>query len=319
MGTRQDAANVEISYGETSVNIVAKENIAAKTKLYNFIGEVGTAEYVWKWGVIDHSPTEECPKGSPYDVLQIEPELVFQTCLEIGKAENDPLSEEKLDLLQEIGMLMDVFEIEKSGEIPNDLLLAVKVLFMDAEEFGIYKTEMINSGYILDEDEENDEDDDADDLDTAEETNDTKTSNITETTEKGEKNEKDTKEESAELEELPEEDDMEDMQILPEITNEASVFEALISIANAKLECVAGVDASGINWEKAGILRKPSLIATYLKEIEREIINNFLSSCKKQAEKVSDNTKQKSETGKKRKASKEATEAPKNKKKKINK
>jgi len=295
--TTEEAANVEIEYGETSVNVVAKENLAAKSKLYNFAGEIGTAEYVWKWGVIDHNPTEECPKGSAYDTVQIEPELVFETCLKEGNMEDDPVSEEKLELLQDIGMLIDIFEIEKDGEIPNDLLLAVKVLFMDAEEFAIYKAEMIQSGYILDEEEDSE----------GEEAPEDNKPNPEPSTSKETKNESpEPSEDDAEVnEEEMEGEDEADMQILPEITNEAAVFKALITIAETKQSLIKTDNVvSGIAWDKAGILRKPALIAAYLKELDKDILNRFITECNKQAKNINKKEdKKQPKAGKKRKLS----------------
>ena len=308
-----DAANINIVYGENNVEIRAKETIAAKSKLYNFAGEVSTAEYVWKSGVVDHAPTKECTKGSTYDLAQIEPELGFETCLKEGKMEEDPLSEEKLELLQDIGMLVDIFEIEKDADIPNDLLLAVKVLFMDAEEFSLYKSEMIQSGYIMDESEMEPSDSDEepgpgqDSEPSAKPTSAMEVADVTEADQPS----VETKEESEE------EVDEGDMQILPEITNEPAVFRALTIMAETKLSVIAdGDDSSGIMWDKAGIIRKPSLIATYLKEIERDILTRFVTNCNKHAESLKQKKPEKSSG--KRKLSTEA-KAPKSKKQKTNK
>ena len=195
--------------------------------------------------------------------------------------EEDPLSEEKLNLLQEIGMLLDYFEIERNGDIPFDLLLSVKVLFMDKDEFNIYKNEMINAGFVM---EENDEEDDEDE-ETSETTSDKKSTG--ETKKEGKEEEKPMNiDDNEEMEEDGEgEEDDEEAQVLPEIKNEESVFKALISIADEKLKMRENIDSSVIDWSKPGMIRKPSLVSVYLKEIEKDILQKFISNCKNELSK----------------------------------
>jgi len=316
----EENANVEIEYGETSIKVVAKEDIAAKEKLRNFV-ESGTAEFIWKWGVVEHFPTEECSKGSPYDIVQIEPELVFEMCSEKGDMEDEPLTEDKLNLLQEIGLLLDGFAIGKDAELPNELLLCVKVLFMDPEEFFLYRAAMIDSGFIMpefDDDSEEEEGTDKPSGDEAPKLVEKKQVEKKESkpvaTEKAEKSSTTEKKQEKPDEEGEEEDGEDDMQILPQITNESAVFEALIEIVNAKLANVKDNDPSEINWEKAGVIRKPSLVAGYLKEVEKDILIKVLLECEKQRKNVSKPTP--STSDKKRKIS--DTELPKAKKNKKN-
>ena len=276
---RESGANVIIDYRDQSVAVLAKDDLPAGTKLFANLGEIGSAEYLWKWGAIDHSPTEDCTKGSPADTLQLEPELVFETCLSFGNMEEDPLSEEKVELLQEIGMLMDFFEIERTGVIPNDLLLCVKVLFMDKDEFALYKTEMINAGFLMD-----GEEDDEESIEFGEEGDDI-------TGDQQENTEIKNEELEEEEEDLPEDD--EEAQILPEIKNEKEVFQALINIAEQKLEAKKDTDASTIEWEKPGVIRKPTLVSTYLKAIEKDILEKFIAECKKDHSPKTTSTKRK--------------------------
>lgn len=321
-----DLANVEIDFLETTIIVRSKSDLEPKTKLVNFVGAIGTSEHVWKWGVIDHQPNESCNKGSESDVLQIEPEIVIETCLEKGNMEDEDISVDKVTLLQEIGMLIDVFEIGKDGNIPNDLLLCVKVLFMDEEEFNLYRSEMAESGFIMDEDSlmqamqemENQEGDEGDDDENEdnEEVKDKKPSKIPASLQPPKTSE--TKNEKSEGEAIiqGEDDDDEDvdMDMLPEITNEAAVFESLLLIADIKrkeLDENKG-DASVIDWTKAGVIRKPSLIGAYLKEIESDILNKFIEECKKHVKPQKTETK----ASKKRKLSDAKSPAKKKQKKK---
>merc|ERR1712232_1132706 len=99
---------------------------------------------------IDHITNSKYNRGVSSDIIQIEPELIFDICVQKADSDDDKLNEDKLEILQEMGLFIDLFEIEKEGNIPTDLLLCIKVMFMEEDEFNIYKTEMMTSGYLND-------------------------------------------------------------------------------------------------------------------------------------------------------------------------
>ena len=279
----EDAANVAINFGDDSISVVAKSDLPVGSKLHSFVGELGTAEFLWKWGVVDHQPTPDCEKGCAADVLQLEPETVFMSCLGEENLEDNPLAESKIELLEELGLLVDLYEIEKDGQIPNDLLMTVKVLFMDEEEFTLYAESMAQAGFLSSFDDE--DDDEEDDLASIEEVESGDEAEVpSKPTEKSAKvSAKADKLSAVEIDSREEEDDEddepEDGEEIPEIENETAVFESLISILQKKLdaavECTAEVD-----WKKSGLLRKPALCCSYLQQVEQDILHKSIENCK---------------------------------------
>lgn len=283
----QEAANVLIKLEEDSIQIIAKSDLAPKETLLSFVGELGSAEFLWKWGMVDHRPTATCEKGCEADAIAIEPEVVFLNCIPESEVD-DPLAEKKFDTLQELGLLMDLYEIGREGKIPGDLLLTAKVLCMDEEEFQLYANEMAQEGFLNAFDDDDDDDDESADaiLPPAPEEDDEEEASTP--AKAGSKKEPAVSTEGDDEEdENEEEDDDEDVGTeLPEITNEASVYEALLKIAQNRLNDLP--EASGdINWKKAGFIRKPSLACSYLVQVENEMWSSFIAECKERLANIS--------------------------------
>jgi len=307
----QDAANVLIKLEEDSIQVIAKNDLAPKDTLLSFVGELSSAEFLWKWGMIDHRPTEDCEKGCEADAIAIEPEVVFMTCIPETEVD-DPLAEKKFATLQELGLLMDLYEIGRDGKIPGDLLLTAKVLCMDQEEFELYANEMAQAGFLdtFDDDDDEDEDDDepADSVlppPPEDEDEDDASSTPAPAAPKKEVVM------SAEEDEDEDEDDDDLGTELPEITNEASVFESLLRIAQNRLQALPAPSGE-IDWKKAGFIRKPSLACSYLVQVEHEIWTSFIVECKERLANISSAPVTKPE--KKRKLSGEQPSAKRSKK-----
>merc|ERR1712032_1210726 len=94
---------------------------------------------------------------------------------------------------------------------------------------------------------------------------------------------------SADEEEEEEEDDENLGTELPEITNEASVYESLLKIAQDRLQALPA-PSGGIDWKKAGFIRKPSLACSYLVQVEHEMWTSFIVECKERLANISSST-----------------------------
>jgi hypothetical protein len=129
---------VTCSFTEEGFKLVASRKLKEGERLSYWMGEVGSAESVWKFGFIDHSPSEDFPKGNPFDFVPIEPELVLDVC----SNEEDPLLEEKVMFLDVLG-LNDCFPISLTDpQLPRELLLYASVLLTNEAEFEAYREKL---------------------------------------------------------------------------------------------------------------------------------------------------------------------------------
>lgn len=276
---------------EDVIRIVSTKQLKANEQVTCTSSGARSAETIYKLGYIDHQPTEKYPVGTADDLVEIAPEFIFEL---LEKTKDEELLAARTQLLAELGLLEDVFEIAANGQLSNDLLLAIKLIFMDNQEFELYESEMKKSGFLFGEDDLEDLDDEeaaaleaefAGDSDDEESIPKTLANPNAEKKQKGK--EQGAKADKTKDSEGEEEDDDIDIpegalnfsdvqeEQLPAITNEKGVYEFLETVLQQKLD-LCKVTTSLVDYQKPGVIRKPQLLAEYLKNLEHTILQKAL-------------------------------------------
>ena len=286
---------------EEVISIVSTKQLKANEQVCCTASGARTAETIYKLGIVDHLPNEEFPYGNPDDMVELEPEFLFEQ-LEDSKLKDEAHMTARYPLIGELGLLEDVYEIGIDGELPNDLLLAVKLIFMDNQEFELYESEMKKSGFLFGDDDEDLDDEEAAALE-AEFNSDEESIPKTlanpdapkdKSEEKGKG--KDSKEKGAESDDEEEIDlsdgsfnlsDVQEEQ-LPAITDEIGVYKFLESVIQQKLGKLGAVAPGSVDYNKPGVIRAPALLAEYLKNLEKNILEKALGKVKEHIKSLSD-------------------------------
>jgi hypothetical protein len=266
------------------VSLIATRNITEGEKLCYWMGDVGSAESIWKFGFIDHFPSEEYPKGNVFDYVEIAPEQLFESC--IGAQEDDEtLLEDKTAVLDALQLLEDCYQIPLGDpRIPPPMMIAAKVLMMDQSEFEIYREELEKAHLLDDLDDSGDNPDDPIDIPDDDEPPQPEESTPSPAGSKSAK----AKETKQEDEEPENENEIEDIdgdgdldETIPQIANEQGVYQTLVTLLDGTLKNTPapGEDLlSKIDWSKPGVIRNPASLATYLTVVEREILSKCLEN-----------------------------------------
>ena len=296
-------AGIDLS-DEDVIRIVSTKQLKANEQVTCTSSGARSAETVYKLGYIDHQPTEKFPVGIADDLVEIAPESVIEL---FEKSKDEEFLATRVPLLGALGLLDDVFEIAADGQLSNDLLLAVKLIFMDDQEFELYESEMKKSGFLFGEDDLDDLDDeeaaaleaefgaDSDDEESI-----PKTLANPNAEKKGKEKGKEQGGKVDDKKEVEEEDDEEvdipedalnfsDLQEeeLPAITNEKGVYDFLATLLQQKLD-LCNATTNLVDYKKSGVIRKPQLVAEYLKNLEKTILQKALDQVKEHIKTLND-------------------------------
>jgi len=134
LNARYGCENAKLFYEENHLRMATTRSICRGDQIWNTYGDPPNSDLLRRYGHVDQVPLANGGLGNPADVVEIRADLVMSSVEQKFPEHASPRSSERVDWWLEEGG-DDVFVVDSSDELPEEMTSFVRLLMMSAPEW----------------------------------------------------------------------------------------------------------------------------------------------------------------------------------------
>ncbi|KAF8264796.1 SET domain-containing protein [Lactarius quietus] len=135
LNARYGCANAKLFYESRDLRMVTTRSVRQGEQIWNTYGDPPNSDLLRRYGHVDQVPLANGGLGNPADIVEIRADLVMEVIVQNYRPEcAGPRSTERVDWWLEEGG-DDVFVVDSSNDVPEDMSSFVRLLMMSAAEW----------------------------------------------------------------------------------------------------------------------------------------------------------------------------------------
>jgi len=134
LNARYGCENAKLFYEENDLRMAMTKSICRGGQIWNTYGDPPNSDLLRRYGHVDQVPLADGRLGNPADVVEIRADLVVSSVEQRFPEHATPRSSERVDWWLEEGG-DDVFVVDFSNEIPEEMTSFVRLLMMSVPEW----------------------------------------------------------------------------------------------------------------------------------------------------------------------------------------